>query len=295
MWGREGKKHVALKCDALLARAFAATKRLRPRRRVKSSGVGRLAFGVGTKEIPGFPSWLAAAMCVSTLAAGCYSVQPPPREPEYQVLAGPQRLEGGFGYLSYEHVAYADFFGEVKGLELGTGTSITLPIPPWLFVFGVLIVLSEGDIDLSGIEIDIEGDPADVWASGWVDAKRYVVSEFSMDVTVSPGRHRDLLEGGSLDYSALLLGVRLAGPRWRVPRYYVSGGYGWYAFDYSAPARADAHLGGPYLGLGLELFLAEHLSVALDYKMHFYFGEDLAGDLVDGGYRQVGVQLSLNW
>lgn len=234
-------------------------------------------------------------MCVSTLAAGCYSFQPPPREPEYRVLAGPQRLEGGFGYLSYERVVYADFFGEIKDLEPGTGSSITLPLPPWLFVFGVLVVLTEGDIDLSGIEMVVEGgDPADVWASGWADAKRYVVSEFSLDVTFSQSRHSDP-PGDRLDYSALLLGVRLAGPRWRVPRYYVSGGYGWYAFDYSSPARADANIGGPYLGLGIELFLTEHISAALDYKMHFYFGEDLLGVLVDGGYRKVGLQLSLNW
>lgn len=236
-------------------------------------------------------SLLAALALTSVLGCASTGSYSPAGSPPAPAFGGVYVEEGAFGYASAGWIAYADFFGEVDGLDPGAGFSITLPIPPWLFVFAALVIVSEGDIDL---DLQVEGDSADVWSSGYAARERGVISEFSMNVTFSSTRHRDEL-GGYLDYDAVLLGARLAGPRWRPVRPYFDAGYGWYFLQYDAPTRAEANIGGPYIGGGVELFAREKLSVSIDARAHLYLGENVTGELVEGGARQVGVVFTGYW
>ncbi len=234
------------------------------------------------------PGLLAAAVTAIACCAGCYL--PPPPE-QYARPGGAADWQGGFGRASIGAVVRADFFGNVDGLGSGTGFSIDLP--PFA---PVALALTCIDIAaaLDGVDVGLSyAVGPEVWQSGISDPTRYVVSDFSMDFSFSRTTHRDLAFGGGLDYTSVMLGVRLAGPRRYVPRYYITGGWGWYDFDYDARTDADVH--GPYVGAGLEVLPTRALSIALDYKAHFYFGDDDAGVPVDGGARQLAVTMGLYW
>ena len=252
----------------------------------------------------------SAALVAGALvvAAGCYAPAPPPGmasagagssvgragAPAYGDY-GPPSWYGGFGYASLGAVVHADFFGQIKGLDSGSGFTVTVPpLAPAVFVFyaiAVADVLEGGD----GAGFDLLADAAgeEAFTSGFRDPTRRYISDFSIDLSFATSRHQDRDFGGSLDYWSILLGVRLAGPRRYVPRYYFSGGLGWYSFDYDN--RPNAGVPGPYWGAGLELFHGPHLALGVDYKFHYYFGDDDAGVPVDGGARQLGVLMSFYW
>ena len=65
--------------------------------------------------------------------------------------------------------------------------------------------------------------------------------------------------------------------------------------DLLLATRLRLRLGGPYWGLGLEFFFDENAAFGVEYRMHFYFGDDQAGVPVDGGHRQVAVSVAAYW
>jgi hypothetical protein len=235
------------------------------------------------------PGALAAAIAAIAFGAGCYL--PPPPE-QYARPGGAADWQGGFGRASIGAVVRADFFGKIDGLGSGTGFSIDLPpFAPVALALACVDIAAAFEGANNTAFSSIAGE--EVWQSGISDPTRYVVSDFSMDFSFSRTTHRDLYFGGGLDYTSVMLGVRLAGPRRYVPRYYITGGWGWYDFAYDA--RPDAGVTGPYVGAGLEVLPNRSLSLAVDYKAHFYFGDDDDGVPVDGGARQLAVTVGLYW
>lgn len=231
--------------------------------------------------------------------SGCMSVAPHDTrtaEGIERVVPGPSR---GFGYFSPGFIARSDFYGEFDGIEAGTGGTVTFPLAPGILYVALVAVLlaaaAEGgaDLDLSGLDIGSGGGDGQVWHSGFSDPSNVLLSELSFDFTFSGTRHRDNLLGGHLNYQSFLLGMRIGGPRRYVPRYYFSGGWGWYGFQYDN--RPDAHVSGPYVGGGLELFVDPHFAVGLDYKGHYYFGDDKAGKPVDGACGQLSANITFYW
>ena len=228
------------------------------------------------------------------VTAGCYARPGPPPPPGAQPYQAPS-WQGGFGYASIGPVVHADFFGEIKGLEPGRGFTVTVPpFAPAVFVFYAIAVVDvlEGG-DGAGFDILADAVGEEAFTSGFRDPSRRYISDFSIDLSLAGSRHEDRDFGGSLDYRCILLGVRLGGPRRYIPRYYFSGGLGWFDFDYDN--RPDAGVAGPYWGVGLELFHGPNLALGVDYKAHYYFGNDDEGEPVDGGARHLAVVMSFYW
>ncbi len=200
--------------------------------------------------------------------------------------------DGSFGYISAGFIARADFHGEINGIEPGTGGTVTFTLAPGILVgfLAIAAALAAGGAP-SGLALG--GPEGGMWDSGFSDPERVVISEFSVDFTFSGTHHRDRDYGGSLDYSAFLLGVRLGGPRRYSPRYYFTGGWGVYGFNYDN--RPDAHVHGPYIGGGLEIFADPSVTVGVDYKAHYFIGDDDAGVLVDGFAGQLALVLPGYW
>ena len=200
-----------------------------------------------------------------------------------------------FGRVGVGAVCHASFFGKVEGLSSGSG--IVFDIPPLVPINTVTYLIWAG---LGGSPEAIEDlrkqllDPSVLQDSVSFPYRRYV-SDFALDFSGSDTSHRDEAFGGELDYTALMIGARLGGPRYRVPRYYLRGGFGWFDFEYDN--RPDAGVPGAYVGAGLESFFEDYegLSVALDWRGHFFFGDDDAGAPVDGGASQTSLVLSWYW
>jgi hypothetical protein len=243
---------------------------------------------------------------VAFLLAGCPNVAPyETREGEYlrRVVPG---TPDNFGALSIGYIARADFYGKLNGIAPGQGATATFPLSEGLVTTAVVVVilaavvvaLGEGGCDLGNCGSGGGGwgggswDP-DYWNSGVGDSTREIISELSFDFTFSGTRHKDRDFGGKLDYFAFLLGMRLGGPRRYKPRYYFSSGYGVYSFNYTN--RPYAQVTGPYLGGGLEWFPDKSVSLGLDYKVHYYFGDDDAGVPVDGASGQLAAQITWYW
>jgi hypothetical protein len=218
-----------------------------------------------------------------------------------------------FGRVGVGAVGHAAFFGKVGGVSSGSGVAFDIPplvpISSAYCVVGALVVATPflviegalgGDGSFSG---EVVGDvlekladdalAPEVLRHGLTDPERHYISDFSLDLSFSETWHRDRAFGGELEYSAFMLGVRFGGPRRYVPRYYVCGGFGWFDFDFDN--RPDAGVPGPYVGAGLEVFPRENLSLALDWKGHFFFGDDDAGAPVDGGASQTSLLFSWYW
>ncbi|MHC4506725.1 MAG: hypothetical protein ACYTFI_25830 [Planctomycetota bacterium] len=219
--------------------------------------------------------------------SGCLAATPRDVRTEHGIertVPGPVE---GFGYLSAGYVARADLYGEIDGIEPGSGWTTTLPLAPgtlYVALVAVVVVAAAsgdgGGGDLQALDLlDLDGLDEGTWHSGMSDPRHVVVSELSFDLTFSTSRHRDSQEGGSLDYTAVLVGMRLGGPRRYVPRYYFTGGWGWYGFRYDE--RTEAHVRGPYVGGGLELFADPWVALGLDYKVHYCLGEDEDDEPVD--------------
>jgi len=230
--------------------------------------------------------------------AGCFTVVPyEVREGEYLKRVEPAPVEG-FGSFSIGYVANADFFGNVDGLGTGSGFTTTIPLSEGILAVAAVTVIiaavaaasGGGDIDLSGVG---SGSDPTTWHSGISDQSREIISDLSFDFTLSRTWFEDQLAGGDLDYFAFLFGIRLGGPRRYRPRYYFTGGYGYYSFGYDN--RADARVTGPYVGGGLELFADSNVALGLDYKVHYYFGDDEAGVPVDGACGQFSAQVTWYW
>jgi len=231
----------------------------------------------------------AAILIAAIWGTGCYL--PPPPE-QYARPGGSGDWQGGFGRASVGAVAHADFFGNVDGLGPGTGFSVDLPpFAPVALVFTCIDIAAALEGYDTGASLALGG--AEAWQSGVSDPARYVISDFSMEFGLSWTTHDDVAFGGTLDYTSVTLGVRLAGPRRYVPRYYLTGGWGWYDFNYDCRPDADIH--GPYAGVGLEIMPNRSLSLAVDFKAHFFFGDDDAGVPIDGGARQLAVTMGYYW
>jgi hypothetical protein len=240
------------------------------------------------------PPALAAFLC-----AGCFTIIP------YQTREGDQlkRFEPapveGFGSFSVGYVTRADFLGNVDGLGTGSGLTTTIPLSEGILAVAFVTVLlvavaaaSDGShVDLGGVGPG--GGSSSDWHSGVSDQSREIISDLSFDFTISRTWFEDEQFGGDLDYFAFLFGVRLGGPRRYKPRYYFTGGYGYYSFGYDN--RPDARVTGPYLGGGLEWFPDSSVALGLDYKVHYYFGDDEAGVPVDGANGQLSAQITWYW
>jgi hypothetical protein len=228
---------------------------------------------------------------------GCLTATPQEVRTEYGIertVPGPVE---GFGYLSTGYVARADLYGEIDGIEPGTGWTATLPLAPGMLyvalVAALVVAAAEGgvDLDLSGLDSGTGGE--ELWHSGMSDPTHIVISELSFDFTFTSTHHRDSLQGGYLDYSAILVGMRLGGPRRYVPRYYFTGGWGWYGFRYDE--RTEAHVTGPYVGGGLELFADPRITFGLDYKVHYCLGEDEEDETVDAAMGLFSANITWYW
>jgi hypothetical protein len=246
---------------------------------------------------------MAGLVFLGAAPSGCYWATPPDQYGTYPSARArrrpvPPKIYDGFGYFSVGGVAHAKFFGEIEGVDSGTGFTITVP-PIFPVAFAcvatalVLDVANEGQGNLADA-VSAFDDPA-IWRSGIIDPAHHVISDFSLDLSYSSTTHCDTAFGGSLDYDAIMIGVRFGGPRRFVPRYYLMVGYGRYSFSYSSIERANASINGLYWGGGLELFLASPLALGVDYKVHHYFGDDDDGQPVDGGARHLAVLISLYW
>ncbi|MHC5058527.1 MAG: hypothetical protein ACYTKD_28040 [Planctomycetota bacterium] len=219
---------------------------------------------------------------------------------EYETRPRPE-WQRRFGYFSVG-LARADFFGDVKGVDGGTG--VTVYAPPMIpvsfaavagavvtgIVGGAVEARIRDELSEEGFEVDpdpeltsgfMESTLHDIgntmlttegMKSGVSDSRRRYVSDFSVDLSVSHTVHNDLAYGGDLEFTSWLLGVRLAGPRRYRPRYYACGGVGWHSLD--CDLRPDADVFGPYAGGGLELFVSENTALGLEYRAVFFFGED---------------------
>ena len=228
--------------------------------------------------------------------SGCLMATPQDVRTEHGIertVPGPTE---GFGYVSAGYVARADLYGEIDGIEPGTGWTVTLPLAPGTLYVALVAVLvlaaAEGGGDLSGLDF-VAGSDEVIWHSGMSDPRHFVISELSFDLTFSTSRHRDSQEGGSLDYSAFLVGMRLGGPRRYVPRYYFTGGWGWYGFRYDE--RTEAHVTGPYMGGGLELFADPRITFGVDYKVHYCLGEDEDDEPVDAAMGLLTANVTWYW
>jgi len=260
----------------------------------------------GTPRVHGSTLRAAALIGVAALIfSGCMHAVPcETRDGDYVRRFVPQTPES-FGCLSAGAIVHADFYGNVDGLGPGHGGTLTFPLSEGVvttaavvvIVAAVAVALADGGGDLSGLGdfVSAAGDgcDADDWHSGFGDPTREIISELSFDFTFSGTRHQDRAFGGKLDYFAFLLGMRLGGPRRYRPRYYLSGGWGVYSFNYDN--RPYARVTGPYVGGGLELFPNPDVALGLDYKVHYYFGDDDAGVPVDGACGQFAAQVTWYW
>jgi hypothetical protein len=277
------------------------------------------------------PARLLLATALLGAAPGCLLLVPP----ELYAGKERAKWYRGFGYASLGVTAYADFFGEIAGVSPGPGFSVNFPLAPGpvLVAGAAALTIAAVASDRGGggdIRIDIgdwvggpsysggtpgaggvaapappgvptAGPPgwriapdAWVWSAGLLDDRRNgLVSDVAFDVTISASGHEDSAAGGSLQYLALLVGARLGGSHAFIPRAYLTGGVGAFSFVYSS--RPDANVWGPYVGCGLEWFAGTGAALALDYKAHFYFGEDASGIPVDGGAHVVSALVSWYW
>ncbi len=247
--------------------------------------------------------------------SGCYLTRSG-MEPagEYQ-----SRQTDRFGYSAVGVIPYSHFFGNVRGLSPGEGVTIYFPpLVPVQYV-GVFAVAAVVTLPLAALEAALTGEVSEdsvqlfqETAEGLVeemitlestrsgfggalsDVTYDILSDFSFDMAINFSRHTDDDYGGALNYTGILLGVRLAGPRRYVPRYYVCGGLGWYWFDFDN--RPDASVPGPYVGVGAEFFTpGDAMVLGIEYRANFYFGDDEAGDPVDGGQGQLSLLLASYW
>lgn len=247
------------------------------------------------------------------LLPGCYWIGEPVTVGEYTSVAYKDR----FGYVAVGPIVDAQFFGEIDGV--GPGRGFTIYIPPLATVETVIAIGVATAVALPILAIESQGgdgsatgavfggvfdgmteamDTREHARSGFEgalkDATLNVVSDLSFDLAFAFTRHDDLDRGGGLSYAAILLGVRAAGARDRVPRIYLTGGLGWYSFNYDN--RPNAFVLGPYAGLGAELFGgSERVSLGLEYCAHFYFGADSTGVPVDGGLGQLSALITCYW
>jgi len=225
----------------------------------------------------------------------------------------PQRVCYRFGRIGVGVVAHSGFFGGVKGVSSGTGVVIDVPplvpVISAIYLLGTVAVavplfIAEGSVGGDGsFAREVVGDVSaglaesvltpEALGHGLEFPERRYISEFSLDASYAGTWHHDRAFGGDLEYSAFLIGVRFGGPRRYVPRYYVCGGFGWFDFDYDN--RPNASLPGPYVGGGLEVFPNESLSLALDWRGHFFFGDDDARARVEGGASQTSLVFSWYW
>lgn len=243
--------------------------------------------------------------------AGCYPVAMRHGEGGRPIAVSPDAPAHSFGYFSVGPIVYAKFFNQVKGLSAGQGFSVTVP-PFWpvgyaltlgaatVVTLPVMVLEAEGDGDMSASANVFAGtydgiaetalSPSTL-SHGYRDPDNRYISDFSLDLTYSFTNHEDEFNpGSSLNYQSLLFGVKFAAPAWRIPKYYVRGGVGIHYFHYTA--RPDGTIPGLYAGVGFEMLTSQTSMVGLEFLSHFYFGEDDAGAVVDGGVGQMLLNMS---
>jgi len=228
-----------------------------------------------------FRSLFAVALAL-LCAAGCG-----------QDANGPLRnWEHGIGYISMGVVAHSRFAGDEKGIEPGTGWSITVPplLPVSVAALGAALWLEgQGGTGTLGIAPEIL---APSLISGVSDEKRHVVSEFSMEVTFSESWHDDVDFGGRVNYESWLIGFRASGPERYMPSYSFTAGWGFHRFEMDS--RPDARAEGPYLGAALQIFVDREVRLLAEMRRHF-FTTDISGDPPEDGAWQAVIGITGAW
>jgi len=203
--------------------------------------------------------------------------------------------EHGIGYISAGAVVHSRFAGDEKGIEPGTGWSITMP--PLLPISGI------GVCAVAAIEMEGGGDGslttglapilvAPGLVAGVSDQDRHLVSEFSIDLTFSESWHDDVDFGGRVNYESWLLGFRASGPERYTPSYSFTAGWGWHRLE--SDSRPDAKAEGPYLGAALQVFLCREVRVMAEMRRHF-FTTDIRGDPPADGAWQAVIGAMVGW
>jgi hypothetical protein len=250
---------------------------------------------------------IAIAALAALLASGCGTFIPPEYEQQVQ-------WNGGYGRASLGGT-FGGFFGNIE--DVGPGAGIVVEIPPLYpiaFVGSVAAaVVIAAPLWIADVALDADGELAGEFTaeladaifsgtaqsgalrSGSSDPRQLILSDWSLEMQFALTRHPDERDGGTLTYSAIMLGARVGGNRRIWPRPYLCGGYGWYFMDYTSSLRSNATVGGPWAGAGLEFFTNPHLSLALDLRSHFYFGSDNANEILDGGMIHGGVLMCMYW
>lgn len=255
---------------------------------------------------------------VGILASSCsYWVSSPEQMGDSTYFTYTER----FGYAAMGAVPRADFFGEIRGVGPGAGVTVYLPPPASaetvmaiaaaavVAPLWVLEAAAGGDGSVTtdiattvfedglGISVEKAVDPREFRTGlqgALSDITRNVLTDVSFDLSFTVTEHEDLEHGGYLQYSGLLAGVRAAGGRYHQPRVYVAGGIGWYSFNYDN--RPNAYVFGPYASVGAELFnRMRTMCLGVEYRAHFYFGEDSTGVPVDGGVGQASILGGFYW
>jgi hypothetical protein len=239
---------------------------------------------------------------------GCYTTQAP------DVTDGvySTRYSKPFGHVSAGIVPYTSFFGGIEGVDSGMGFSCYMP--PLLPVQTVgLVGYVLAPVVAVGAIIAGEGDTAAAVLDSWDDfgvlasidpragqhdalrdVTKNVLSDVSMDLGLSVTLHEDLLYGGELVCTSVLLGARFAGPRERRPRVYVCGGFGLYWFDFEN--RPDATVPGPYAAIGVEhLSARSNTALGLEVRGTLFTGRDDDGATIDGGSVQAIADVGFYW
>lgn len=211
---------------------------------------------------------LALQVCALLALAGCATESP------HSYLGYQPRPHVGGGQVAASFIVFSGFTGGLEHLMAGPGAALNLQMVLGLVELPIPPLMRRGRP---------EGD------------KPLAVSELMLELSVARSFHKVRNLGGTADLRSALIGVRLAWPRFYDPRGYLLAGWGSYGVNYELPARADAQVSGPYLGVGIETFLTPGFSVGADYRAHLVLGEDDAGAPVNGWYHQGRLYTALNW
>lgn len=97
-------------------------------------------------------------------------------------------------------------------------------------------------------------------------------------------------------FTRFLFGGRLVDPRFDMVRPYLSLGFGFYALDFSgaAPGSDLAGFGG-YGATGVELRVAENVSIDFGAQVHSWTDEDTFGNTLTLGAFQFNIGVTLNY
>lgn len=232
---------------------------------------------------------LVPAAVVLVVHAGCVQVAPIVEE----TFKG---WEGATGYFSVGVVAHQAFPGES---DIAPGVGYTMTMPPLAAVstgfFALLMCgvgAGGGDVDGSDLDAAVDWLFEGSGVSGVSDERRLLVTEVTLDFTLTQSFHPDDDGMRELTFTGAMLGARLGGPERYGISYFLVGGWGWYHFDFHGPSDASAR--GPYLGGGLQYYLTQKARVCVEYK-RMYFTSTAGSGAPEEGAEQLNLVLSGHW